>query len=550
MSQLTDYLVEAIATLETVQVPGRFLSELDRLAREAQQPCLLAVVGRMKAGKSTFINALLGEDLAKVGVDETTATINRFVYGTPDHPDRPVRCWYRGGRYEDQPLDFLNSLQGHSAEALSRAADIEYLEYRLPSPFLRDVTLVDTPGMNAAVSEHVQRTAELLALRKQLAERHEEATQRLGSQADAIVYLIGSVARTNDEAFLNEFRQVTGSGSRALNAVGVLGKVDLQPEILARRHELAAKIAHQFRDNLNTVVPISAGLHRAIESLGNEGLQRLIQAVRQIPAARLSKLLSDEQLWCEAESTDCPLSPDERRELLGRLDWSVFVTLVRQTCETADDGTSLTAKLRDLSGFEPLKEVLERQFFRRSRFLREHGVAVRVALVLNSLQRELLPSLRKQDRQTAQQHARFQALLSKVRFDAETTSELRGFIDQQLGQSGRSERLAEALSQLACGLGRIQQRLSEENADFEALQKLETETDVLPPTEHSELKRLFGQFGAELHDRVELTTASHLVARQQFWRSQTVGTRTQTRRELAERAASRYGLLLAEIVQA
>ena len=70
---------------------------MERLAQQVDQPCVVAVVGRVKAGKSTFINALLGQDLAKVGTTETTATINYFRYGRPD-PERPVRCIWRYGQ--------------------------------------------------------------------------------------------------------------------------------------------------------------------------------------------------------------------------------------------------------------------------------------------------------------------------------------------------------------------------------------------------------------------------------------------------------------------
>ena len=240
----------------------------------------------MKAGKSTFINALLGQDVAKVGVTETTATINRFRYGTPADPQRPIRCYWRGGRYEDVGRDFLDSLQGNDAEALRRAEGIDSLEYLLPNPFLRDVTLVDTPGTSAVVDEHQNRTAEFLNLQRQLRDRHSQETQRLGSEADAVIYLVGQVPRTTDQAFLEEFGQATGGRSRTLNAIGVLAKIDLQPEILARRQELADKIARQLQANLNTVVPVSAGLHQAVHGLreqDNRGLLRLMTQLRQIP---------------------------------------------------------------------------------------------------------------------------------------------------------------------------------------------------------------------------------------------------------------------------
>src|SRR5438128_1523972 len=54
----------------------------------------------------------------------------------------------------------------------------------------------------AVVDEHGQRTAEFLALQRQLRDRHNAETERLGGEADAVVYLIGQVARTTDLAFL------------------------------------------------------------------------------------------------------------------------------------------------------------------------------------------------------------------------------------------------------------------------------------------------------------------------------------------------------------
>ena len=64
----------------------RWLDEIATLKLQVYTPCRLAVGGRVKAGESTFINTLLGEDLALVGETEATATVNRFVYGKPANP--------------------------------------------------------------------------------------------------------------------------------------------------------------------------------------------------------------------------------------------------------------------------------------------------------------------------------------------------------------------------------------------------------------------------------------------------------------------------------
>jgi replication fork clamp-binding protein CrfC len=242
---LVEILHRAAERLREAGLPVELAERMERLAKRVRQPCVVAVVGRVKVGKSTFVNALLGEDLAKVGTTETTATINYFTYGNPD-PDHHVRCHWRGGKVTDESRAFLDSLQGNDLETLRRADGIDHLEYFLPNPMLKSITLVDTPGTGAVVEEHRDRTAEFMRLNSQLRERHDQDTRRLGDTADAIIYLVGQVARVTDQAFLREFAETTGGRSSALNAIGVLSKIELQPEVLARRDELCAKIASQL----------------------------------------------------------------------------------------------------------------------------------------------------------------------------------------------------------------------------------------------------------------------------------------------------------------
>ena len=125
---LAGILRRAAARLREAGLPGEAADRMERLARQVHEPCVVAVVGRVKVGKSTFVNALLGEDLAKVGTTETTATINYFAYGQPD-PERPVCCHWRGGKVTDESRAFLDGLQGcywtrrsFSATSTSRTA--------------------------------------------------------------------------------------------------------------------------------------------------------------------------------------------------------------------------------------------------------------------------------------------------------------------------------------------------------------------------------------------------------------------------------------------
>ncbi len=82
---------------------------------------LLVVVGEFNAGKSAFINALLGRSLLKEGVTPTTTRINILRYGGVEARDTV-----------DEHLDVLQA----------------------PVELLSEISIVDTPGTNAIIREH------------------------------------------------------------------------------------------------------------------------------------------------------------------------------------------------------------------------------------------------------------------------------------------------------------------------------------------------------------------------------------------------------------
>lgn len=82
---------------------------------------LLVIVGEFNSGKSAFINALLGDPVMPEGVTPTTARINLLRFG-------PI----------------------HDTQTTSEG----FVEHAYPARFLRDISVVDTPGTNAIVREH------------------------------------------------------------------------------------------------------------------------------------------------------------------------------------------------------------------------------------------------------------------------------------------------------------------------------------------------------------------------------------------------------------
>ena len=102
---------------------------LDRSIEQLDELFLLVVIGEFNAGKSAFINALLGSRVVAEGVTPTTAQINVLQYG--DAVARQVR---------EPNLHVINA----------------------PAPLLREIHIVDTPGTNAIIREHEAITAQFV----------------------------------------------------------------------------------------------------------------------------------------------------------------------------------------------------------------------------------------------------------------------------------------------------------------------------------------------------------------------------------------------------
>jgi GTP-binding protein EngB required for normal cell division/Flp pilus assembly protein TadD len=207
---------------------GGLAAAAGHAAEAIDRPLLVAVMGEFNAGKSSFVNALAGEEIAPVGVTPTTATVNVLRYGAT--PSARVLRHDGGAReLEAQEVNaFLSSLRAEEAR------EVRQVEIFLPVETLRRVQIVDTPGLNSIRPEHERVAREFL------------------QDADAIVWVfaIGQAAKATEKQALTFARD---AGKRVL---GVLNKVDrAQPE------EVEAVVAHvsgTVGELVETVVPFSA----------------------------------------------------------------------------------------------------------------------------------------------------------------------------------------------------------------------------------------------------------------------------------------------------
>ena len=491
-----------------------------------------------------------------MGSTETTATINYFSHVSPESydPERPVRCYWRGGGFSDKSRAFLDGLQGNDLETLQRADGIERLEYRLPNALLEQITLVDTPGTGAVIEEHQDRTAEFVQLNSQLRERHDLETRELNEKADAIIYLVGEVARSTDEEFLKKFAETTGGRSSARNAIGVMSKIELQPEVLARRQELSEKIAGQLTDTLNTVVPVASGVHRALDRLLRDDraeLTRTVETLRRIQPETLEMLLDDPAFFTDLDLPECPVSTIERRELLGEMNWAVFTTVASVAANRALSIDEVAGELEDISGFGPLWDILVKHFIERGHILRCYRIIRDAQKFLNQLKFTYLPQRRKELRREKERLERFVRFIRRPGGDPATATELEEFVRANLDATRRAAELEKLYWDLSGEWGLLYSQLEEYNDDFEALQKLQDSGHTFSQAELNELMPLLGQYGGEVEKRLPPGRMDVVYAgeRQRYWkRKRDEAPHGTVQYVVADQAFDRYALILDELL--
>ena len=152
---------------------------------------LLVVCGEYNAGKSTFLNALLGEKVMLEGVTPTTDRITIVTYGD--------------ARRDTEEGDLI-------------------LRREYPAEILRDLAFVDTPGTNAVIK------------------RHQELTERFVPRADLVLFVTSA-----DRPFTESERQFLELiRSWGKKVVVVVNKIDIldeaeQQKVLAFVQEHAAE---------------------------------------------------------------------------------------------------------------------------------------------------------------------------------------------------------------------------------------------------------------------------------------------------------------------
>ena len=148
--QTVDELIDCLKQLEDysreLELTNTAKSISDTISKAANEHFEVAIVGEFKRGKSTLINALLGEEVLPADVLPATATLNRVTYS--DNPY--VEVEYKDGSSErvdiNKLADYVTKL---SYESEKRAETVKQATVYYSTDFCKNnVDIIDTPGLN------------------------------------------------------------------------------------------------------------------------------------------------------------------------------------------------------------------------------------------------------------------------------------------------------------------------------------------------------------------------------------------------------------------
>ncbi|MPZ82524.1 MAG: GTP-binding protein [Actinophytocola sp.] len=360
-------LAGALATYgdqpRTVDLLRRQLVRLD-------EPLRVAIAGKVKAGKSTLLNALVGEAVAPTDAGECTRVVTwyrngpnpRIVMYPKDGGPAPLPVVRRDGALE---ID----LGATPAERLDR------LVVDWPAQSLRATTLIDTPGVASINSGVSDRTARFL-----------EPDDDTPTEADAVLYLMRHL-HVADAEFLESFRDQGVARATAVNTVAVISRAD---EIGAGRLDAmfsARAIATRYRTE-----PALRGLCQNVVAVAGL-LAHTGRTLRQAEFVALTALAGEprESLDAALLSTDRFLrgssadpSVETRRALVRRFGLfgiRVATSLIRQGTRTP---AALADELVTRSGLGELQRVLQVQFGERRDLLKARSALLALDSVVRA----------------------------------------------------------------------------------------------------------------------------------------------------------------------
>lgn len=335
LNDLRVSLVQFGATGEDQETLAQSIRQLDEFF-------LLVVVGEFNAGKSAFINALLGQKILKEGVTPTTTQINVLRYG--ESQDREV---------VDEHQHILT----------------------MPADLLAEISIVDTPGTNAVIRAHEAITSQFVprsdlvlfitSTDRPFTESERAFLEQIRDWGKKVVIVINKIDILESEADLQQVENFVAENARLLLGV--------TPEIfpISARAALRAKQGEPTYWQESRFEPLERYIQETLDESSRLRLkflnplgvgEHLVNRYLKITTDRLDLLKADFEMLSDVEAQLDLYKEDMQRDFLYRMaDIENVLFEMEQRGEDFFDDTFRLARIFDLLSKDRIQKEFEQK---------------------------------------------------------------------------------------------------------------------------------------------------------------------------------------------
>jgi hypothetical protein len=236
---------------------------IGEIVERLQQPFRLGVIGEFRAGKSSLVNALVGQEVALVEEMECTFAPQRFYYA--EAPEASLVR--RDGTVERVSVDALVAMF-RDAYASGKLMDIAHTEVGLPAPMLQAIDIWDSPGLGGS-------------------DENAQTARQFADTVDAALWVFDA-AYSGQRGLSPTIQSLEQHGKTLVGVVNkcefmTLDEVQRVEEVLRRAYpplRTAECVAFSATLALYPDNDRAADLDWAVDASGN--LQRLLDVIREV----------------------------------------------------------------------------------------------------------------------------------------------------------------------------------------------------------------------------------------------------------------------------
>ena len=357
-------LNELLRTLPSGMFPALH-EALECSVKKLHEPMQLAIIGKISSSKSTLVNAILGKDgVMATGQMEVTYNVGWLKYGMPESD---IIIHHKDGSPDSyrKPEEFLRwTIDDDGRKEMLN--NVSYIETFDDAEILREINIIDTPGLDAIRGQDSQNTLDFL--------------KRV--RPDAVIMLFTNSVAENTLEVVKDFNR--GGNFNPLNAIGILSKIDVLWMEDAEHSRTALQIGQRMtantlannpmlRKTLFNIYPISSLLFLKASTLTEDEFE-LVKELSAQDKDILSCLMMSATDFVDADY-DVSINMSQRKELLTKLDLYAIDLLIRYV-QANPNATLSGAKelLYTESGAHEFMTVLHNHFGGRAKLIKMESI--------------------------------------------------------------------------------------------------------------------------------------------------------------------------------